>query len=174
MSSRPVDIVVRSLPGLGVCQELSLAAGRRVGVVNRRDGRRELVWFDRRDPDAVGDRILLSTAEANVIAELLGGPQLIDQLAQLTQGPEGLEPRQISVPASSWLVGQQLLATQIRRRTGASVVAVTRAGVADPSPSSDFVIQAGDLLLAVGTTESVEQLEVLINSSTAGPAPETV
>jgi TrkA domain protein len=48
----PIDILSRPLPGIGVCQELELRAGRRIGIVTRRDGLRDLVIYDAEDPDA--------------------------------------------------------------------------------------------------------------------------
>jgi TrkA domain protein len=41
-----VDIVSRVLPGIGVCQEVGLRDGRRIGIVTRRNGQRELVLYD--------------------------------------------------------------------------------------------------------------------------------
>ncbi len=39
------------LPGIGVRHDFVTAAGTKVGVVTYRDGRREVVVFDERDPD---------------------------------------------------------------------------------------------------------------------------
>jgi TrkA domain protein len=48
--------------------------------------------------------------------------------------------------------------TQARTRTGASIVAVIRGGVAAVSPGPAFVLIAGDLLVTVGTREGVDQV----------------
>jgi hypothetical protein len=70
-----VDIVSRVLPGIGVCQEVGLRDGRRIGIVTRRNGQRELVLYDE-EGDGAADTIAMSDDEANAIAEILGGPQL--------------------------------------------------------------------------------------------------
>jgi K+/H+ antiporter YhaU regulatory subunit KhtT len=41
-----VAITSRPLPGSGVCREIDLQTGRRIGVVAHRDGRRDLVIVD--------------------------------------------------------------------------------------------------------------------------------
>lgn len=50
----------------------------------------------------------------------------------------------------------------VRRRTGASVVAVERAGASTASPGAGFELRAGDRLLAVGTSASIERLRELL------------
>jgi hypothetical protein len=41
-----IDITNRVLPGIGVCQEIDLRDGHRIGVVSRRNGVRDLIFYD--------------------------------------------------------------------------------------------------------------------------------
>jgi TrkA domain protein len=75
-------ITSRVLPGIGVCQEIDLHAGRRVGVVTHRDGRRDLVVYDE-EGDGVRDSVALSVEEADALAEILGAPHMIGVVAEL-------------------------------------------------------------------------------------------
>jgi len=163
--SQAVDILSRALPGIGVCQELRLRAGRRVGVVTRRDGLRDLIIYDAEDPDAAHDQVELSQDEANAIAEILGAPQLVEQLASLQRQAFGLVVEQIPVPASSPFAGRTLGDTQTRTRTGASIVAIIRNGMASPSPGPDFGLRAGDLVVVVGTKRAIEQVAAIIDTN---------
>jgi CPA2 family monovalent cation:H+ antiporter-2 len=56
-----------------------------------------------------------------------------------------------AVDKESPLAGRTLASAAIRTRTGASVVAVTRAGEVQPNPDADFEIRAGDVVGVMGT-----------------------
>lgn len=159
-----VDITSRVLPGIGVCQEVALHDGRRLGIVTRRSGLRDLVLYDE-DGDGAAVDIALDDDEANAVAEILGAPQLTFRLAVLQRQAEGLIVEQLPVPADSPFAARPLGDTQARTRTGASIVAVLRQGAALPSPTPDFVLQAGDLVVTVGTQAAVDQVAHILDGS---------
>jgi TrkA domain protein len=150
-------ITNRVLPGIGVCQEIDLRGGRRVGVVTHRDGRRDLVVYDV-EGDGALDSVALSDEEADALAEILGAPRVVGVFAELQRQAAGLVIEQLPLPADSPFVGRGLGDTQARTRTGASIVAIIRAGVAALSPDPEFELAAGDLLVTVGTREGVDQV----------------
>ena len=90
----------RVLPGIGVCQELELHDGRRVGIVTRRDGHRDFVVYDE-DGDGRGATITFDEKEADVIAELLGAPQLVNRLADLQRSADEVLTEQLPIPRHS-------------------------------------------------------------------------
>ncbi|MGZ5405591.1 MAG: hypothetical protein ACXWDL_13140, partial [Nocardioides sp.] len=47
-----MEVFETRLPGIGIRYEFTSSANDRLGVVVRRDGRRELVLYDEEDPDA--------------------------------------------------------------------------------------------------------------------------
>jgi TrkA domain protein len=163
-----VDIVSRVLPGIGVCQEVGLRNGRRIGIVTRRNGQRELVLYDE-EGDGAADTIAMSDDEANAIAEILGAPQLTVRLAMLQRQADELIVEQLPVPPDSPFGDRPLGDTQARTRTGASIVAILRHGAALPSPAPDFVLHTGDLVVTVGTQDAVDQLARILDG-TAGTA----
>ena len=158
----------RGLPGIGVCQELELHDGSRLGVVTRRSGKRDLLVYDAEDPDAAAARVVLTESEALVIAELLGGPQIVSQLAALNQA-DGLVVEQLPLNTDSPFVGRPLGDTKARTRTGASIVAVLRDSVATPSPGPDFALQAHDLIAVVGTQLAIDQLSAILDGTDVSP-----
>jgi TrkA domain protein len=147
----------RVLPGIGVCQELELHDGRRMGVVTRRNGHRDIVIYDD-EGDGAAAAITLDDDEANVIAELLGAPQLVTRLTDLQRSVDEVITEQLPIPRTSSYAGRPLGQTQVRTRTGASIVAVLRDGSTHASPGPDFVLQAGDLVVTVGTREGLDQV----------------
>ncbi|MBL1077164.1 cation:proton antiporter regulatory subunit [Nocardia sp. 2] len=150
-----MNVEVTPLPGIGVRKEFPLkGAKRRIGVIDHRDGTIELVVSKPGKPHLV-DRILLSRAEAAVLANLLGAPQLVAQLREEHRELGGVITRQMSVPPGSPYDGRVLGDSQMRTRTKASIVAVLRSGHPVPSPEPDFVLTAGDILVVVGTEEGL-------------------
>lgn len=161
----------RVLPGIGVCQELELHDGRHIGVVTRRDGHRDIVVYDD-EGDGAAATITLDEREADVIAELLGAPQLVARLADLQRGADEVLTEQLPIAADSPFAGRPLGDTQARTRTGASIVAVLRAGTTHASPGPDFVFESGDLVVTVGTRAGLDSVASILDGtdSTAGGA----
>lgn len=148
-----MDVERVNLPGIGLRHEVTTARGRRLGVVSHHTGRRDLVVYDKADPDSTVVSVALSAEEANVLAELLGTARVVERLAQLQRQVDGLVTRQIPIPAGSPYDGRTLGDTQARTRTGASIVAVVRGAEVFASPRPDFGFLAGDIVVVVGTAD---------------------
>lgn len=159
-----LEIISRVLPGIGVCQEIPLHGGRRIGIVTRRNGLRDIVVYDE-DGDGALATVALNEDEANVVAELLGAPQLMVRLSDLQSQADAVVTEQLPLPASSPYAGHPLGDTQARTRTGASIVAVLRHGTTHPSPGPDFTLHGGDLVVSVGTREGLDQLGRLLDGT---------
>ncbi|WP_410661059.1 cation:proton antiporter regulatory subunit [Amycolatopsis sp. lyj-112] len=151
-----MNVEVTPLPGIGVRKDFATRYGRRVGVVTHRDGHVELIVSKTDDPDACLASLPLTTDEAGALANLLGAPQLVAQLTEEHRDLPGIVTKQLPIKASSPFDGRTLGDTAMRTRTGVSLVAVMRAGQVHPSPTPDFNLTAGDVLVAVGTSEGLE------------------
>src|SRR5690606_8626749 len=119
-----------------------------------RDGTIDLIASKSDDPDACLAELPLAGEVAAALAHLLGAPQLAAQLSGEHRDLPGIHARQLPVGAP--FDGRTLGDTALRTRTGVSVVAVMRAGQVHPSPTPDFTLTAGDLLVTVGTAEGLE------------------
>ena len=150
------------LPGIGVRYEFETDDGARVGVMHHRSGMRELVRFDREDPDTSHDIVRLSPEDSRTLAELLGVSQVAKDLAELEQDVEGLAVDRLPLASSSPHAGQTIAHTGARTRTGVSIVAILRAGSAHPAPGPEFEIAAGDVLVVVGTPRGIEELAIVL------------
>ncbi len=151
-----MNVEVTPLPGIGVRKDFATRNGRRVGVVTHRDGHVELIVSKTDDPDACLASLPLSADEAGALANLLGAPQLVAQLTEEHRDLPGINTKQLPIKSSSPFDGRTLGDTAMRTRTSVSVVAVMRAGQVHPSPNPDFNLTAGDVLVAVGTSEGLE------------------
>jgi TrkA domain protein len=152
------------LPGIGVRYEFLTQDGDRVGVVHHRSGVRELVLFERDDPDTSHDLLRLGPEDGRTLAELLGVSQVAKELSELEQNVEGLAVDRLPIGAGSSFDGKTIGDTGARTRTGVSIVAVLREGSAHPAPGPEVELRGGDMLVVVGTPRGIEELAVLLRS----------
>jgi TrkA domain protein len=158
-----MDITETALPGVGLRHDFPTRAGRQLGVVTHRTGRRDLLVYDRTDPDRC-EVIQLTDDEADALADLLGGDRVVSHLAKLQQQIEGLAIDWLEIRAASPAAGGTIAQTQARSRTGVSIVAIVRGDRAIPAPTPDQRLEAGDTLVVVGTARGVKALTALLGS----------
>jgi TrkA domain protein len=150
------------LPGVGVRYEFETAEGKRIGVISHRTGLREIYVSRSDDPDEFKRVLGMSPDDSRTLAELLGATRVAQQLADLQQRIEGLVIDWLPLRADSPYAGRPLGDTQLRSRTGVSVVAIVRGEDAVPAPGVEEPLTPGDYLVVVGTARGVEQaVEVL-------------
>jgi TrkA domain protein len=152
-----MEVFETPLPGVGVRYEFTTEVGDRVGVVVRRDGRRELVLYDEVDPDACRDIVSLAAPESATLVELLGGSKVTERIADLRHEVEGLAIEWVTLPATGGLGGRTIGDGRIRTETGASVVAVIRGAVSHPGPGPEFRLEPDDVVLVIGSVPSVQE-----------------
>jgi TrkA domain protein len=158
------DIQEVKLPGVGVRYEFETAEGNRIGVVSHRSGLREVYASKKEDPDESKRLLGLSPDDARTLAELLGATRVAQQLADLQQRVEGLAIDWLPVRADSPFAGRTIGDTQMRSRTGVSVVAIVRGDDAVPAPGPDVVVESGDYLVVVGTARGIEEAVALLRT----------
>jgi TrkA domain protein len=159
-----MEINETPLPGVGLRYDFTTRSGRQIGVISHRSGRRDLVVYDRDDPDTCQEVLRLSEEEAEGLAETLGGFRIAGSLAALQQQVEGVGIDWLEIGAGSSFDRRTIADTQARTRTGVSIVAVLREGSTIPSPRPDFAFQAGDNVVVVGTPAGIRALTELLGS----------
>lgn len=83
-------------------------------------------------------------------------------LHDLVAAAQGLEVTWLTVEAGSPLAGRTIASSHLRSRTGASIVAISRASGLIPNPEPGVVIEEGDRLAVLGTTSQVDKANALI------------
>ncbi|MFN2321709.1 MAG: cation:proton antiporter regulatory subunit [Trueperaceae bacterium] len=145
-----------TLPGVGKKYVIELEEGGHVAVIVKPDGERQMYHF-LEEEDRPCDVLTLESAEAQQVAMLLG-TQLIAapdrEELQIALGQLDLE--WVKLHEGTPLVGKTLLESQLRKRTGASVVAVLRHGEAIANPPIDTRFEVGDTVVIIGTPEQGE------------------
>lgn len=139
------------LPGIGVRHDFTTLAGQHLSVIAHRDGSRNLNAYRGDDPDACVLSLRFTVQDAGMLAAELMPAQ--GDLGLLHGAGLGLVAERIPLPAASRWNGRPLGETQLRARTGASIVAVLRGASAIPSPAPSFRLAGGDTLIVIGTRE---------------------
>nr|KGA06343.1 MAG: K(+)/H(+) antiporter subunit khtT [actinobacterium acMicro-1] len=150
------------LPGVGIRHDMVTKHGRHVGVLNYRDGRRELALYDPEDPDTVLDFIELDDDESDALSDLLGHTALLSQITDFGSGALGLYTDQLVLPTDSRYLDLTLGDTQARTKTGVSIVAILRGDKVIPSPEAAEILRQDDIFVAVGTRAGLDKLEALL------------
>ncbi|MFV0258858.1 MAG: cation:proton antiporter regulatory subunit [Acidimicrobiales bacterium] len=151
-----------NLPGVGVRHDFVTADGVELAVLVLRDGRREVMVYERDDPDECRTVLSLSPDDARTMNELLGGSRVTEAIGAVQQEIEGLAIEWITVDPGSSAVGRSIGQGEFRTRTGASIVAVIRADNPIPAPGPELVFVAEDVAVAVGTTDGLAALRRLL------------
>jgi TrkA domain protein len=134
--------------------------GQHLSVIAHRDGSRSLNVYRRDDPDACAVSLHFTDEEAAVLADALTPGQRDSRLVDGTD--LGLVAERIPLAATSRWNGRLLGETQMRTRTGSSIVAVLRGTNAIPSPGPDFRLAGGDTLIVIGTREGADSASVIL------------
>ncbi|MGB0872490.1 MAG: cation:proton antiporter regulatory subunit [Solirubrobacterales bacterium] len=154
------------LPAVGVRHDFETIGERRIGMITQYNGRRKLLVYDEQDPDSCRETVDLSEDDARTLTEILGTPQVVQNLQEVQQAIAGLTIDWLRLNDDSAYAGKTIGDTQMRTRTGVSIVAIVRAdGTTEPSPAPECRIDSGDTLVAVGTPEGTLKASELIGPS---------
>lgn len=152
-----MDIEETKLPGVGVRHDFVTKNGKRVGVVGHRTGRRELLIYDKEDPDACRETVFLEEDESQIVAELLGAPAVAESLLEARHSLQGLSLEWLPLGAEAAAAGKTIGETHLRTETGCSVIAIVRGDTTIPAPGPEDGMEAGDTVVVVGTPEGLEK-----------------
>jgi TrkA domain protein len=143
------------LPGVGTKHSIDLAGGDELVAVEHRAGHWELARVD--EAGNTTPLVQLQAREAAELGRILsrGEVRQEDPRKRLLLEEFGLE--WLKLEEDSPLVGATLQGSEIRARTGATVIAVLRAGGSILSPPPDLRIETGDTLVVMGHRDQVEQ-----------------
>ncbi len=149
------------LPGVGKKFALTTAEGDRMTVIIHNSGDREVYHF-RGGEDFPFHSVRLNDAEARKLGAILGGAYFQPPVAESMEMVLGqLSVEWFRVEADSPLAGRSIRESEVRGRTGASIIAILRGGDARPNPDPSAVVEAGDTLMVVGDREQVGRFRAM-------------
>lgn len=102
------------------------------------------------------DRVIIPEQEnAQRLARSLNSHNVLDYI-ELSEDYGILE-----IPAPKSWVGKTLKGLNVRAKLGVNIIAVESGGTTSVSPSADYLIQAGDILVVLGDNYSLEAVQKL-------------
>jgi TrkA domain protein len=157
-----MDLERTVLLAVGTSYAFTTATGQHAAVIIHGSGRRDLLLYDPDDHDQVLHALVLDGAESRTVAELLGLPLVMERMTDLPAALDGVDAVRMPVPIGSPYAGRRLGDTRARSRTGASIVAVLRDGRLITTLTPDFILQRGDMVVAVGDRSGIDGLRELL------------
>lgn len=149
------------LPGVGRRYTMEFADGGSLVVLLRNNGTREVYWRD--EPEDDSDPLFaVSEAQARTLGDILQGTYFEPVDDDLDEALTDARIRWVEVPADSPIACGTIREGAIRSRTGASILAIQRDGETTPNPTPDARIEAGDVLVVVGSAAAHDAVEDLL------------
>jgi monovalent cation:H+ antiporter-2, CPA2 family len=84
-------------------------------------------------------------------------------LSSKMSGLDALEVERFELRAGSTAIGCTLSELELRRTTGATVLAVKRGGIVHASPSGDFCLELSDTILVLGEPAAIDKVLALVD-----------
>ena len=157
-----MQVSEHDLPGVGKKFALKTNEGERMTVIIHNTGHREIYTF-RGKEEFPSSAVRMEDAEARMLGAILGGAYFQPAVAESMDMVLGqLSVEWFRVAGGSPLAGRTIQDAAIRKRTGASVIAILRDGRPLPNPAPDAGIEAGDTLLVVGDRQQVQRVRAEI------------
>jgi voltage-gated potassium channel len=163
------DVGVQHARGLAAC--LPNDADNVYVVLTARDLNPNLRIVARAAEDQAETKLLRAGANHVVAPTIIGGhrmavaltkPAVSEFMDSITANELGLAFEQVEVDAASSLIGQELRSTPIRSELDVVIVSIRRQNREVLfNPPADAVIEAGDILVAIGRTDSLTRLNQL-------------
>lgn len=152
-----IKIEETQLPGVGVRHEFSTDNGERIGVITHHSGQRDMLVYDKDDPDICRLSLRMTEQEAGQLGRLLGASEVAKTFANLAQDVAGLSIDWIPIRSDWECNGRTIEAVGMRQKTGVTIIAVIRNGQTIPSPGPDFQLWSGDTVVIIGTSADIQK-----------------
>lgn len=146
------------LPGIGKKFSVITSAGDKLTVIMHVTGKREIFVFEPEDYDEPSCDVVLTEEEANQLGSVLMGTfYKPEQEREKEVLIENLAIEWVKIPPTSPIAGKSIKDSEIRKKSGVTVIAIIKENEAIVNPKPEEIISAGDTIVIVGTREQVEK-----------------
>ncbi|MFO7932095.1 MAG: cation:proton antiporter regulatory subunit [Desulfosalsimonas sp.] len=160
-----MQIKTTELPGIGKRYSFKTAENEQVTVVLHHNGSREIYHFTRDEEDDPDFTLTLTDEEARQLGTILLGidyQPVTDDRVELFLKTVRLE--WLRVNPDSCIANKKIIDSQIRTRTGTTIIGIQRGETMIGSPDVHEVIKPGDVLMVIGNREQTKNLDNLCKS----------
>lgn len=145
------------LPGIGKKFSIITSKGDKIAVVIHLTGKREIFYFEEGDFDDPVCDIVLNEEEANQLGSVLMGAYFKPEQEKIKEVLlPNLAIEWVKVNENSPLANKSIAQSQVRKRTGVTVISIIRGDKSIINPLPEEVIYPGDELVLIGTREQIE------------------
>jgi TrkA domain protein len=152
-----MDVREVDLPGVGKKFALTTSEGERLTIIIHNTGDRELYNF-RENEDFPFHALRLDDSESRKLSAILGGayfqPTAVASMDMLL---EQLAIEWVKTGKESRLAGKSIAELDVRKSTGASVLAILRGKQIVANPEPEEVFNVGDTAVIAGSREQVDR-----------------
>lgn len=144
------------LTGIGKKYTLKLNAGNNLAIIMHLSGKREIFYFDDPDDDPQF-HFVMNEEEAQLLGSVLLGSYFKpeqEQQRELLMGKLSIE--WVTIEKNCPLVNKSILESEIRQKTGITIIAIIRGNDSIINPQPDEKILEKDTLVAVGNREQTK------------------
>lgn len=160
-----MKVKTAELPGIGKRYSLDLAEGDHMVIILHQNGYREIYHFKDLDADEPDWTVKMTDEEARQMGAILMGadyqPVSDDRMEMLLKS---IRIEWLQVKPDSELANRRIIDSQIRKRTGATIIAIQRGDQMIGSPDVQETILPGDVLMVVGNRMQTKGLDEMCHS----------
>lgn len=161
-----MQIKTTELPGIGKRYSFTTAEKDHVVIILHQNGSREVYHFNDEDADEPDFTMNMTDEESRQFGTLLLGvdyqPVTDDRMELLLKN---IRMEWLKVDSNSCIANKNIIESQIRTRTGTTIIGIQRGNNMIGSPDVEEVIKPGDVLMAIGTRDQTKSLESLCKDS---------
>ncbi|KMJ56974.1 potassium transporter TrkA [Bacillus sp. LL01] len=156
------------LPGIGKKISFITAEGNMVVLVVHHSGKREMYFFDDPDGDEADFSISMTSDETRELgAQLLGAMYQPVDMDKMKMFKKQIIIEWVDVKKGSSLVGKTIGQSQIRTKTGASIIGIVKGEDNIAVPDIDVILHEGDVLMICGKQAQISKLTKLCEGGDA-------
>lgn len=163
-----MKIRVAELPGIGKKIAFLTASGSKIVLVVHHTGKRDMYFFEDGEDDEPDFHVELTADETREFgAQLLGATYQPVDVERMRLFRNQMVIEWVPLHTTSVFANKTLIDSQIREKTGVTIVGIERNGELIGSPNSHTVLLPGDVLMAIGKSEQIEEFTKLCSGEGA-------
>jgi len=150
------------LIGIGKKYQIETEAGDHMVVVIHDDGRRELYRYDQEECESKCV-MTLSDEESRQVAGIIGGLSYKPKaLETIEVALDDLSIEWIKVSKDSPSLGKSIGELEVRKRTGASIIAAIKEGDSIINPGPDYIMHADTTMVVAGKRNHIKLIKEIL------------
>ncbi|WP_188454002.1 cation:proton antiporter regulatory subunit [Virgibacillus oceani] len=154
-----MNVSVSQLPGIGQKITLKTSEDNMLVIIVHHTGKRELYFFDDADNDEADFAMDLTPDETRELAaQLLGATYQPVDVEKMRMFKKQIIVDYITLKENSPLVNKTIEESDIRNKTGATIIGIVHGDDVIAIPEADTTLKSGDVLMSVGKDEQIATL----------------